>query len=188
MAGTIERGTAPARHPRRWPWVLAAAVIALGIAIGIAAVIGQHGTAKAAPQLPLPSAATAPTAPAATEANPVNILRRAGASIPQGTISGEVDLYGDRYADGNFYGPGCTAADNCSERITVRMVHDRSQLSQYQDTIPSDSNAVIMGPGEAWYITVTPVDDVMNGGGYVYFTSPQVIAQRVHGTLLTRNG
>ena len=31
-------------------------------------------------------------------------------------------MNGDLYATGNFYGPNCTAADNCSEQVTVTTV------------------------------------------------------------------
>lgn len=51
MAGTMDKGTAPApapqapvRHPRRWPWALAAAVIALGAGIGIGSAASSTAT------------------------------------------------------------------------------------------------------------------------------------------------
>jgi hypothetical protein len=78
-------------------------------------------------------------------ANPVPIVRETGAQIPAGEVYGSRDLYGDLYADGNFYGPNCTAADNCSEQVTVTTVVPGTLaqiMAEVPDATPSDSSAL----------------------------------------------
>ncbi len=158
--------------------IIAAAIIAGGLAVA--------GCGAASTSSPGPSTVPASTAPAAQPANPVPIVRLTGAKVKAGEVYGLRDMEGDLYADGDLYGPGCTAADNCSEQVTVYTM--RPGVTPQQDMaqsglVPSDSEAVIVGPD--WIIEVTPVDELTGGGGYTYFVSPQVIAARVHGTALT---
>lgn len=120
-------------------------------------------------------------AAAANPPNPVPILRETGAVPVPGTATGSYDIYGDRYADGKLYGPGCTAADHCGEQVTVTTVVSGTLvqvMAQNLGARPSDSNAVITA-GTDWFISVTPV--VSFSDGYQWFVSPAMIAARMHG-------
>jgi hypothetical protein len=127
------------------------------------------------------------TAPVASQpANPVPILRETGAQIPAGEVYGSRDINGDLYANGNFYGPNCTAADNCSEQVTVTTVVPGTLaqiMAENADATPSDSNAVIMG--DNFYVTLTPVASLSNSNAYTWFVSAATVAARVRGRVLT---
>jgi hypothetical protein len=71
------------------------------VAVAAAALTGC-GTGATAP-----STATAPQAP--QPANPVPILENIGATPGPGETIGQMDIYGDRYASGTFYGPAGSA-------------------------------------------------------------------------------
>jgi len=120
----------------------------------------------------------------AQPANPVAVVRETGATPSPGEVYGSRDVYGGLYADGNIYGPDCTAADNCSEQVTVYSLQpgQTAQEAMAQSgLVPSDNQAVITTP--AAIVCVTPAD-MLNGGGLTYFVSPAVIAARVHGTVV----
>jgi len=150
--------------------VLVAAALAL-TGCGTAAVTSAH------PPLPSGTASTQP-------ANPVTIVRDTGATVTPGEQYGSRDVYGNLSAGGNFYGPGCTAADNCSEQVTVYSLKPGQTAAQAmaQSGLVSSDNQVVITTRTA-IVCVTPVD-VLDGGGLSFLVPPPVIAVRVHGTVL----
>jgi hypothetical protein len=160
-----------------WAVFVIVSVLAWGAAIA-ALVLALSSCGSPAPASQgAPSAGTATSAaPAAIEARVIGIARQAGAS----QVAGSTDIDGIQYADGSFYGPGCTGS--CSEQITVTWISSPGQIAQDSESVPSAHNAVIMGPGRQWYIKVYPVE---TDSGNTYFTSPQAIAARTGGTVVS---
>jgi hypothetical protein len=165
--------------------VAAIPALALAAGLGLAACGGQAHSAAPAPKAAATHSAVAtPAAQGSQTPNPVSILKEAGATIKPGTVYGEKDLGGARYADGSFYGPGCTAADNCSENMDVRTFPDSGTMAAYVQQYGNgsygvtDSSAVVTGPN--FIVTLTPVD---GGNGYAYYVSAATVGSRVHGTV-----
>jgi hypothetical protein len=165
--------------------------IALIVLVLALAACGGSATMATTPAATSTVASPASQAPAASQpANPVAIVRETGAAIRPGEVYGSRDVYGGLYADGDLYGPRCTAADGCSEQVRVTTVAPgglAGLMAEAPDAIPSDTNSVIRG--QDFYISVTPVLNVSGSGSqYTWFVPPAVIAARVHGTLLTPTG
>jgi hypothetical protein len=119
----------------------------------------------------------------AQPANPVPVVRETGASVLPGEVYGSRDVEGALYADGSFYGPNCTAADNCSEQVTVYTLPPGMTPAQSMAQTglePSDSTAIITGSN--FIIELTPVDEVNDSN--TYFVSAATVAARVHGTVI----
>ena len=142
---------------RRAALLAAAAVLAAGC-----------GTAPRAPH----PATTAPSAPVAT-ANPVRLLRLAGAGVPAGVSAGLVDIYGDRYATGTYRGGEQIVADTYATAAAERADVARNGT-------PQDGHALIQG--DLFDIEVLAVQGA--SGGYAWSVSPARIAARVGGSLV----
>jgi hypothetical protein len=106
-------------------------------------------------------------------------------------VNGQVDIYGDRYADGTLPGatiPGCSESytdvnHTCLEAVqvyTYATVADQARYDQ-QNATPTDGNVVIHGAKFDMTVAGVSVDGVK----WVYPVSPATIAARVHGTLAT---
>ena len=87
-----------------------------------------------------PAATASTSAPASiTPANPVTIILASGATVSPGVTYGSVDIYGDRYASGEF--PG-------GEVVTVYTFASQDALQADIDrnvTTPQDGKARIIG-------------------------------------------
>ena len=118
------------------------------------------------------TAPDAGTSPPAAPANPVPLLRRAGADVPAGVTAGQVDIYGDRYATGTY--PG-------GEEITVytfaSVTAERADL--VRNGTPQDGRATIVG--HLYDIGAVAVQT--NSGEWAWSVPPSVIAKRVHGSV-----
>lgn len=164
--------------------VMAAAGLALAACGGPSVVNGVNGNA-AGPIVP------APASSAAVPADPVTILLKTGATPDPGTKVGSYDIEGDRYASGEFDGPGGAAGDADGESVDVYTFASQAALA-YNLSInggPSDGEARIEGPGLSLTTISSPVD--LQTGGPVAFGSPleygptpQVIARRIGGRVL----
>ena len=112
-------------------------------------------------------AATAPTA--ANAANPVPILQRMHVPIPSGVVDGNVDIYGDRYAVGQF-------ADG--EQVAVYTYADEQAFAVgvARNSGPSDVDKLLVG--KLFTITVTGVD---TGGGSIGFPESVALLSRETG-------
>jgi hypothetical protein len=142
--------------------------IVLAGAAALTAGLAACGSASPAPagQVPAASQQTAP-------ANPVTILRQAGAHYPASTRLGQTDVYGDRYAEGHM--PG-------GDDVIVH-TGPAAQLARLGDAKPSDDHAVITGPG---FMLIDYGSLVPGGDSYrtVFRVSPLHIAHRVGGHLV----
>ena len=159
-------------------WAAAAAAAAL------LALAGCGSSGSTAP----PSASPAATAPAAgsgdaaipgvsTPANPVPLLRQAGATPAPGTVAGEHDAYGDRYAKG-------TIGDE-----DVR-VYTAAGPAAYQANLatawhPDDSQAVITVPDRNAVVILTAyLDPYKDGPQWAAGGTPAQVAARVGGQVV----
>lgn len=103
-------------------------VTSIGIAATLGLSLGACGSAATSHSSGGNSkpVAARPSAVATTAPNPVTVLKETGAYIRPGTVSGEYDLSGNRYASGAFSangGPVICTPTNCagSEDVTVRI-------------------------------------------------------------------
>jgi len=133
---------------------------------------------------PLPRASLAPsvaTAPAGQAANPVPLLKRSGVPVPASVTSGEVDVYGDRYATADF---------PSGEEVTAWTYPDAAAKAADDARNPVTDSMVQIGgpPGALWSLTVTGVSgpDATPGNTLAYPVSPASIAARVGGIIRTR--
>ena len=156
-----------------------ALVLLAGCEGSAAPAVGQSPPAsQASPAAPVtsitPSYASAP--------DPDAIIREIpGAKALVPTPGGPSDVMGDRLGEGNIYGPGCTAADNCGEAITVYTNTSQAQLNANMAQLFSNPSGQAIITGPRFVMTVTGVAG--NNGGTEYFTSPAKIAADVHGHL-----
>ena len=143
---------------------------------------GTTAAATAAPANQQAPSSPAPSAPAAvTAANPVTIVRQAGATPAPGAVHGNTWLSGLE-ALGSFSTPYHDTWDY--EAVTVYTLNPGvsqtgEQAAAAVGAASSDSQVVIVGPD--FYMYVTPVG---SGSRPAWPVSPQIIAARVHGTVL----
>jgi hypothetical protein len=166
-------GNTPDTAPAACHGVPAATVSAYASQISASIIAGMGSAAPTA---------TAPVGPA----NPVPIVKMAGAKTS--AVSGQVDVYGDRYAGGDLPGatvPGCNGAytddGKCLEFVQVYTYATAADQAHWesQNSTPSDSNTVISG--DLFDLTLYSV--IAADGSNVYPVPVKVIAQRVHGTV-----
>lgn len=144
--------------------------VALALAVPVLALAAcGGGSAASGPQDHQPASAAS--------LNPVSILKKMG--VPTSAVYGQVDIWGDRYASGNF--PG-------GEQVTVYTFADRA--AQQADNArnsggaSTDSNVVITGPG--WKAVVTGALNLTASGTstITFEVSPAMLAQRAGGTVV----
>lgn len=121
---------------------------------------------------------TAGTPAAAAPANPVPVLKATGATPAPGTVYGNYDVYGDRYASGSFRG---------GEQVIVYTCADEAAFLAEQGRVPhpDDSHGVITIPGKLTVISTTGVLDVTTGGQEWGGPDPAQIALKVGGLVIT---
>lgn len=158
----------------RW----AAAVVA---ATALAALAGCGSSGSTAPPAPAATSAAGSGAAAipgvSTPANPVPLLKAAGATPAAGTVTGQADVYGDRYAAG-------TIGDE-----DVRVYTSGSQAA-YAENLhrfrPDDSQAVIAVPARNAVVILTAYIDPAKGDGPQWAAggTPAQVAARVGGQVV----
>jgi len=163
--------------------VIAAAVAAALALAGCGGAAASGGGASPA----APSAASAPQqagsepggfGTSSAIANPVPVLRLTGVPVPAGEVNGTIGIDADRGADASF--PGLHG-----ETIwvfTYPSAAYRDYRLAHPLTPPSDGDYKIRGPA-ASIIIVDTMNGTMTSG-----PSPQQVAARVRGTLLTAGG
>lgn len=161
----------------------AAAATAAAAAVLALAACSSGGSSTAAATATVTVTATAAAQPAAsgTPANPVPILKKTGAKVPAGTVNGQVDIEGDRYADGG------AAPDKCGgpcEQVSVYTFKDAAaqQADIARNSPEQDGHAMIKG--SLFDVSVVGYQDTATGAWVFGSLSPQVIAQRVGGTVV----
>lgn len=123
---------------------------------------------------------TAEPSPPPTAANPVDLVRKAGAVPPPDAVLGETDVYGHRFATGTFG----TDPDGANGSIIVRTYPTADELgvalATNLDAVSDDSHKIIVG--DRWYAAMTGVDD-LETGGTSWPELPAEVAERLGGTL-----
>ena len=140
--------------------VAVAATVVLGALAGVIAAeaLAQSDELRS-------TAATASPAEA-TAANPVSVLRQMHVPLSPGEIRGQVDIYGDRYASGQF-------ADG--EQVTVyTYVNQQAENVGVWRLGPSDDVHKLL-VGNLFAVLVTGVDT--GSGGVLFPQSPAAISQ-----------
>ena len=148
-------------------------------AVAAAALIAGCGSQAAPGTTITPKAAASAPAPA-RPANPVVIVRQAGATPAPGAVYGKTWVNG-LSADGSFSKPYHDTYDY--ESVTVFTLNPGmtgEEAAAQIGAVSSDSQSVIIGPD--WYMYVSPVN---SGDRPSWPVSPRVIAARVGGTVLT---
>lgn len=109
-----------------------------------------------------PAAVPVPSAPTSAAVNPVTILREMHVPLAPGVSVGQLDIYGDRYASGQF-------ADG--EQVTVYTYADITAEGEsfQRNGTSTDVNKVLVGIGKLFTVVVTGVDE---GGNGIVFPEP----------------
>jgi hypothetical protein len=152
---------------------LAFATFALA-GLALAACSSGAGTSPAAGGAAAGTVA-ADTQPAAARLNPVDLVRKAGAIPAAGSEVGSTDAKGNRFANGEFGTGGAT------EGIRVYVWTDPTTTWPPE---PSDDSHWIIR-GEGWEADLTGVLNLQSGG-IEYSVTPEVVAQRLGGTVVPR--
>jgi hypothetical protein len=150
-------------------------------AAGLATIAGLTACGSSAPagQAAPNSAPSSQVPVSASPANPVTLVRQAGATPSLG------EKYGTTVVDGSLDADGTLSNGTNGESIgayTLPAGLTGQQVTAQDGIASSDSQAVIVGSN--FYIVVHPaLPD--NGGPGTYPVSPATIAARVHGTVLS---
>jgi hypothetical protein len=134
------------------------------------------------------SSAVSPSATASVQpANPVTIVKMAGATTP--AVYGQVDIYGDRYADGSLPGatiPGCSESysdsGGCLESVQVYTYATAADQvrGEQENSTPRDGQVTVKGA--LFDLTVYAVS--ADGNTWVYPVSSATIPSRPRLSLL----
>jgi hypothetical protein len=122
--------------------------------------------------------------------NPVTILKLAGAIPDPGEVYGHVGVDDNQIADGQFR-PGQVSYDvmGNAEYLTVftyRTTAERDYAVAHPVLAPQDNEALVTGP-HASLIIVNGAQGVAWGSPAEFGPSPQVIAARVGGTVVSQH-
>ena len=109
------------------------------------------------------------TAAAPTAANPVTVLQLMHVTVPPGVSTGQTDVYGDRYASGQF-------ADG--ERVVVYTYATQTAMAAAVARLSTSSDANKLLTGNLFTVTVTGVDA---GAGGISFPESLVTLSRETG-------
>jgi len=160
-------------------------VVATGSALALAGVLAACSSSSssstgsattAGSSAPRPSAVTSQAAPA----NPLTIVREAGATVQPGEVYGSSTVQG-WLGDGSFSKSG--QPDDTYERVTVYTIPPGETGAQaFASTGFSSSDSQIVVTGPTFYMYVYPLQN--DEGDSVFSVSPATIAARVHGTVL----
>jgi len=118
----------------------------------------------------------------------VAIIKMAGAATTE--VYGQVDISGDRYADGTLPGatvPGCSESWNtgpggCLESVTVYTYATKTDQARYEQQNATPADGQVMISGDRFTLTVGGVS--ADGSTWIFPVSPAAIAVRVHGTVV----
>jgi hypothetical protein len=155
------------------------------IAVGTGSALALVGVLAACSSSSSTSSAVSASAPAAAAqsgpANPLTIVRKAGATAQPGEVYGSSTAQGWLEGDGSFSASG--QPDSNYERVSVYTlpagITGQQAIAQVGVT-SSDSQVLIAG--SSFYVFVYPLQNAE--GDSVFPVSPATIAARVHGTVV----
>jgi hypothetical protein len=152
--------------------IITAALAGVGL---LAAACGSSSSGQVG-QAPINGVGSMPSAAApALPANPVTIVKQAGAKVPAGEVKGDHDVFGDRMADGSFTHGETITVYTATPDMMSELVSTEGKNIDDGTAMVTGHNFVVMVYAGA-QLSDTSADPV-----YVYPVTAAAIAQRVHG-------
>jgi len=145
----------------------AAVAVSTAVVVAVAGALAIFLVRDSSSSSGAPAAHADPTS-VSTPADPVPILAEMHVPLQPGESAGRVDIYGDRYATGQF-------ADG--EQVAVYTYTNQQAESQAlaRNSAPSDVNKMLVGTTGMFTVTVTGVD--AGSGGIVFPDSLSTLAR-----------
>ena len=159
---------------RTKPFAALAAAAATALTLGLAAC---SGSTPGPPVVFTPPATATGGAPSAPPASPVPLLKQTGATPEPGTVAGQVDVYGNRYAAGTLGNEDVRVYTSADQAAYAENLHRNR---------PDDFHGVISVPASNALVLLTAYIDPAKGDGPQWAPggTPAQVAARVGGQVV----